>query len=43
MITVTEVNRLKEAIKPTDPLDYDQVVNFAAISIFIYTGARPQK
>ena len=41
MITRYEVNRLKEAIKPTDPLDYDQVVNFVAISIFIYTGARP--
>lgn len=41
MINRYEVNRLREAIKPTDRLDYNQVVNFVAVSIFIYTGARP--
>ena len=41
MINRYEVNRLQEAIKPTDPLNYDQVVNYVAVSIFIYTGARP--
>ena len=43
MINRYEVNRLQEAIKPTDPLNYDQVVNYVAVSIFIYTGARPSE
>ena len=41
MINRYEVNRLLEAIKPTNPNDYDQVINYVAINIFIYTGARP--
>ena len=43
MINRYEVNRLQEAIKPTDRNNYDQCLNFVAVSIFIYTGARPSE
>jgi len=41
MINRYEVNRLQEVIKPTDTNNYDQVVNYVALNIFIFTGARP--
>jgi integrase len=41
MINRYEVNQLSQAIKPTDPLNYDQVINYVGISIFMFTGARP--
>ena len=41
MINRFEVKQLYNAIKPTDPNDYYQVVNFVCINIFMYTGARP--
>ena len=43
MINRYEVNRLREAIKPTDRTDYNQNINAVAVSIFIYTGARPSE
>lgn len=41
MINRHEVSQLNQVIKPTDANDYNQVINFVGISIFIYTGARP--
>jgi integrase len=41
MINRHEVGQLNQVIKPTDTNDYNQVINFVGISIFIYTGARP--
>ena len=41
MINRYEARQLYNSIKPTDPDDYYQVVNFVAICIFMYTGARP--
>jgi len=41
MINRYEVNRLLEVIKPQNPNNYDDVLNYVAINFFIYTGARP--
>ena len=41
MINRYEVNQLSKIIRPTDPDNYDQVINYVAINIFMYTGARP--
>nr|BAR33746.1 Integrase (XerC) [uncultured Mediterranean phage uvMED] len=41
MINRYEVNQLSKAITPTDPNNYEQVINYVGINIFMYTGARP--
>ena len=43
MITMSEIRKLHQQIKPKDKnnYSYDELVNFIGISIFMYTGARP--
>ena len=41
MINRYEVKRLLEVIKPQNPNNYDDVLNYVAINFFIHTGARP--